>query len=149
MSSFSKIHIVFLFLVQSFSIALFRPAYGFCEQKEDFIELRRNQVLLELKNDPFATDITDTRKEKDKRRKDTRQKVAPEKVREGEDYPIKVVGSVIFGDNRIAIFEIGGKTYILSEGDSLTNLSRTIKVKKIGEDFVELLVEDKEIRMSF
>lgn len=101
---------------------------------------------LEMKRDPFSIEI---KRNKDRDRKDSsaRQKQEPP---EKQKLPtIKLVGAIIHGGRKVAILEIDGREYILSEGDRLTYHNQHIMIKRIEEGSVELTVERKDIRMNF
>ncbi|MCS7214177.1 MAG: hypothetical protein NZ927_08190 [Candidatus Calescibacterium sp.] len=105
----------------------------------------KKQILLEVKKDPFAIEID--KKDQERKAKDVRPEKEKNRTKE-EKLSFKLLGVSISGETKVVLFSVDDQTYILSEGDSVPALPN-IKIKKISEDYIELIFGKEEFRLSF
>lgn len=104
------------------------------------------EVILEIKKDPFEIEIEGKEKKKKQKEEKGSKKDEEKKLkRDKENLNLKLVGAAVSEDKKLILIELDGEKYILSEGDSVQN----IKVKKISDGHIELLVGKDEFRLSF
>ncbi|GEM_PF-6085035 len=111
-------------------IILFSTAEVFAAEKE---------VILEIKKDPFAIEIEG----KEKKRNKEESRKDHDKTTKSEKF--KLIGSAISDGRKIVLIELDGEKYLLSEGDSIQN----IKIKRIQEGQIELIIRKEEFRIRF